>query len=816
MHSVLTMRVAAIIVFLLFGLAVPREALAQFNGCAPGFCPPYAGGGGTTQTQYYVSNSGSNSNPGTIGSPWQTCAAINGFSFPSNSTIYFNGGQTFTSCNMVFGSGGASHSGTLTITSYGSGDAMLNAGAADAIDIVNDGNYVIENLVLVGSGGTATNGIYLNNNQAGNTQFSNVTLTGLTISGFTGRCVLVGGNNGTSGFTNISFINSIAHDCIISGFQAYGSVNGANPAHHSITVTGNTVYNIPGTMSVENSGIVLGQVDTGLVSLNVCYDNGASAGTNNPICIWAYDSNNLIYTYNEAYGSMNATGGFDFDEGVTNSTLAYNYSHGNSGPGFQTYAAIDGLTTTWSGNSIHHNISQNDSTGGAYGGFRIGNDGTAVMSGNWFNNTVYNTSGRPCFAVGDFISAANITGYVANNILYCDSTSKQIESTMTPASTLKFVTNDYYGSSGFQITWGGTSYTTLGAWQGATSQDPSGLTSNPDLSSAGAGGTCGGWSSSCPGQYELTTGSPMIDTGLNLTGSPYLIAVGTHDYYNNTIPNGGGGTGYNVGAYGATVASGCSAATAWLARTSGLSTTETNAYTAMICGMILDGNGCAAWSGSTGTMDVLYIFATNNTTTANLNLCGTGNTLTQSGTVTFLADNYYQGDGSTGYLDTGLTLPSTHLTQNSQSLGTYVLNNRTGTSLSYCEMGQTDGIYIAPNNNASGYQQSLLQLSGNAASGQTSAQGAWIASRTASNVVAGYKNGSSTPILTGTDASVSFMTSNSIYIAACRFGAGNTASNWSADQIAATFVGGALTATQAVAINNRINAYMTALGINLY
>jgi hypothetical protein len=262
--------------------------------------------------------------------------------------------------------------------------------------------------------------------------------------------------------------------------------------------------------------------------------------------------------------------------------------------------------------------------------------------------------------------------------------------------------------------------------------------------------------------------------------------------------------------------SGCTAATAWLARTSGLSMTETNAYTTMICGMIADGNGCAAWSGSSGTMDLLYVFATNTTTTANLNLCGTGNTLTQSGTVTFLADNYYQGNGSTGYFDTGLILPSTDFTQNSASLGTYVLNNRTSTSLSYCEIGHPTGIFIAPDNNAGGYEQSLLEVTGDSAAGQTSAQGAWIATRTASNAVAGYKNGSSTPILTGTTASVSFSGSYSIYVSSCRFGAGQTASNWSADQIAATFVGGALTATQAVAINNRINAYMTALGINVY
>jgi hypothetical protein len=64
----------------------------------------------------------------------------------------------------------------------------------------------------------------------------------------------------------------------------------------------------------------------------------------------------------------------------------------------------------------------------------------------------------------------------------------------------------------------------------------------------------------------------------------------------------------------------------------------------MICGMVTDGT----WS----LLDALYIFATNNTTTANLNLVSTSFGITQVGTVTFAADTGYTGDGSTGALGT--------------------------------------------------------------------------------------------------------------------------------------------------------------------
>src|SRR5229473_5562637 len=57
---------------------------------------------------------------------------------------------------------------------------------------------------------------------------------------------------------------------------------------------------------------------------------------------------------------------------------------------------------------------------------------------------------------------------------------------------------------------------------------------------------------------------------------------------------------------------GCSQATTFLARTSGLSGTETTAYTNLICGLVTDG--------VYPSLDALYIFATNTTTTANLNL----------------------------------------------------------------------------------------------------------------------------------------------------------------------------------------------------
>src|SRR5712671_3147809 len=110
--------------------------------------------------------------------------------------------------------------------------------------------------------------------------------------------------------------------------------------------------------------------------------------------------------------------------------------------------------------------------------------------------------------------------------------------------------------------------------------------------------------------------------------------------------------------------------TAFLARTSGLSLTESTAYRNLINGMVSDG--------TFQLLDIFYILATNTTTTAALNLCGTSFSLVTHGSLTFTADIGYTGDGSTGYLDTQLA-PSAgvNFTQNSGSIGAYVQTNRT-------------------------------------------------------------------------------------------------------------------------------------------
>ena len=252
--------------------------------------------------------------------------------------------------------------------------------------------------------------------------------------------------------------------------------------------------------------------------------------------------------------------------------------------------------------------------------------------------------------------------------------------------------------------------------------------------------------------------------------------------------------------------------TAFLARTSGLSGTETSAYKTLINGLVADN----IWN----KLDALYIFATNTTTTANLNLKSTSFGLTANGTVSFTADHGYTGGGAgTDFLSTGF-IPSTSgttYTLNSASFGAYVLTNRTTVS-NITTMGVLDGtghgallqLFSFGNNNNMFPNQDAAD--GVAA---TTSQGFWAVTRTSSAAGGAvmYRNGSGTAILTGTQVSTT-LPSQQIYI----LGLNNngTAAQNNTDQTAAAFMGGGLISSDYVKLQGWINGYMTSLGVNVY
>lgn len=252
--------------------------------------------------------------------------------------------------------------------------------------------------------------------------------------------------------------------------------------------------------------------------------------------------------------------------------------------------------------------------------------------------------------------------------------------------------------------------------------------------------------------------------------------------------------------------------TAFLARTSGLSGTETNAYTAMINGMVADG--------IFQKLDALYIFATNNSVTANLNLVSTSFTAvltTGTNAPVFTADlGYTAAATSPKVLDTTL-IPSTgglNYALNSASMGVYVLNNRTSNQNSYI-MGVTDTRALQLQLLNSGLTTSDINDSSFPQTANTTSQGSWFLSRTAASgagCLTLYKNGASFGAYSSPSSTIPTL---SAYILA-RNNAGAVNSPTTTDQLSAAWIGGGFNSIDVANFETRLNGYMTALGINVH
>ena len=261
---------------------------------------------------------------------------------------------------------------------------------------------------------------------------------------------------------------------------------------------------------------------------------------------------------------------------------------------------------------------------------------------------------------------------------------------------------------------------------------------------------------------------------------------------------------------------GCSQATTFLARTSGLSGTQSGAYTTLICGLVTDGIITGTLSGGAGcgaVLDGLYVLASNTTTTANLNLCGTSFGLTAHNTPTFTANNGYTGNGSSTYLDPSYT-PSTaggNCTQNSCTVGACSLTNSAAPGANTALWGGEDG---------SGNQTALFNLTTTSFTGEingdsypansveTNTQGAWVISRTVSTALTGYLNAVDQSFV-GASTSTGLLAADLTIMA---FNNNGSIENNTNNQVAYAFMGGGLNSTQVTAIYNRLHTYLSTVG----
>jgi hypothetical protein len=232
---------------------------------------------------------------------------------------------------------------------------------------------------------------------------------------------------------------------------------------------------------------------------------------------------------------------------------------------------------------------------------------------------------------------------------------------------------------------------------------------------------------------------------------------------------------------------------------------EANAINNLVIGMKADG----LWT----KMKAVYPFVGGSSTSHSYNLRNTAQyQISWSGGITH-SSNGVQFGGVNGLGNTGYNL-STNASLNSHSISVY--SRTTGTTGTQCELGVTGGIFDGGSGiflRESG-TTTLYRVNSQASyttNSNTDSRGFYLANRTASNVINGWKN--STKVVTGTTVSYTPLANFNYYIGA--FNSNGSPNFYSAKQIAFASIGDGLTDTDATNLNTRVTTFQTALNRNV-
>ncbi|WP_295795343.1 right-handed parallel beta-helix repeat-containing protein [Mucilaginibacter sp.] len=308
---------------------------------------------------YYINTAGNDQYAGTKSEPFKSINKINNINLIAGDTVYFKGAQTFKgTLQLAQGVKGTTKK-QIVITSYGTGQAIIDAKDSSAIVIYKNENIKIQRLKLLGAGrktGNVKDGLSIINS-------SNINVDDLNISGFQKSGLLVYSSQ------NIRVNRVFVHDNGSAGITVEGPYQTRKSNY--IKILNCRAENNPGDptnlTNHSGNGIVVGDCKNVLIDHCTATNNGWDMPRigNGPVGIWAYEADSVIIQHCLSYKNKTSKGGadgggFDLDGGVTNSLVQYNVSYGNQGSGyciFQYWGA-----SPWHHNTFRYNISENDGT----------------------------------------------------------------------------------------------------------------------------------------------------------------------------------------------------------------------------------------------------------------------------------------------------------------------------------------------------------------------------------------------------------------------------------------------------------------------
>ncbi len=502
-------------------------------------------------TDYYVSPSGDDSNPGTSPSTaWQTIDKVNSVSFSAGDSILFEAGEMFIGSLYFDASDAGTATNPVTVSSYGSGGdgrATISSGTSDGLYAYDCAGFDVTDLKFIGSGYNVPGGygIRFYTDRGDGVKLERVYIDNVDVSGYYEIGIEVYADDSSlSGFRDIRITDSISHDNGDKGISTSGVWPPQAPAHslEDVYVGGCTTYNnfgIPGREPHTGNGIILSGITNAMIEFCESYNNGEldDTGGGGPIGIWYWEVHNGTIQFCESHHNKSAPntkdgGGFDLDGGCINCIVQYNYSHDNHGASIGVFQFRG--ASTFTDNAVRYNVFQNDGQKrhGLIDFWAAG--GGKVENTDIYNNTLYvgpDTVEAAFFKVTSGSKIINTR--IFNNIIL----TVPGKACADVGSGFTFLGNCYWSGGGPLNINGSTS---LAEWQ-ATGQEildgqPVGYETDPKLVNAGG---------SSDTDYKLQSSSPMINGSLDLP-TLFGIDVGPQDYWGTSIPQDGA---YDVGSH---------------------------------------------------------------------------------------------------------------------------------------------------------------------------------------------------------------------------------------------------------------------------
>ena len=303
--------------------------------------------------------------------------------------------------------------------------------------------------------------------------------------------------------TNLCVHLSFPNDeisCSTSGVQPYAvQISGSNVTVQN-NVISNTFAGVFYSQGASDSGVVIS--GNTISNMNWGIGVGLSAGSNSGTLTISGNNISTAANWDEINNNNHHNCIFLFqgsggaESGATN--IYNNYCHGNFGVHQTSHIFIDPNGGTVSNVRIFNNILDNaGSTNGPGNGFITG---TGTSGGQVYNNTIFcNSAGQSGMKID------NSGAIVKNNIISTCPIGIFVNSGSSISTSNNNVLYNLTGSSGTVMSYNGTNYASVAAWQAGTTFDGSSSTSNPNLNAF-----------STP-IYQPQAGSSAILLGANLT-----------------------------------------------------------------------------------------------------------------------------------------------------------------------------------------------------------------------------------------------------------------------------------------------------------